>query len=159
MCELVGQLAVIGQDQQALGSDVQPADREDPGLGWHEVDDGGPPFGVRGAANDPDRLVEQVVDIPLAHGQRDAVNGNVVVGSVRPLAEAGRLAVDHGRALRRSAPRTPGGCLGRPGPGSFAAVRLRQRHHHRAQSSRLAVFAAEGFGIKVRVAPNTPKRS
>ena len=38
--DAVGQLAVVGQQQQALGVGVEPTDREHPRLGRHELDDG-----------------------------------------------------------------------------------------------------------------------
>ena len=50
MGQPVGEVAVVGEQQQALGVDVEPADREDPRLGGHEVDDGAAAVGVAGRA-------------------------------------------------------------------------------------------------------------
>ena len=44
--EAVGEVAVVGEQQQALGVGVEPADREHPGLGGHQVDDRRPALGV-----------------------------------------------------------------------------------------------------------------
>ena len=46
MGEALGQLAVVGEEQQALGVGVEAPDREDAGLVGHEVDHRGPTVGV-----------------------------------------------------------------------------------------------------------------
>ena len=39
MGQAVGEVAVVGEEQEALGVPVEPADGEDPRLGRDEVDD------------------------------------------------------------------------------------------------------------------------
>ena len=57
MGEPVGELAVVGEQQQPLGVGVEAADREDPGLGRHQVDHGRPALRVVGRRHDAGRLV------------------------------------------------------------------------------------------------------
>ena len=88
--EPVGQLAVVGQQQQALRVGVEPADGEHPRLGRHEVDDGGPAMGVLGRRDDAGGLVEQVVDEAGAHRDDVAVDLDVVPVDLHPPAQADR---------------------------------------------------------------------
>ena len=49
--EPVGEVAVVGEQQQALGVGVEAPDREHPGLGRHEVDHGRPALRVVGGGD------------------------------------------------------------------------------------------------------------
>ena len=60
----VGEVAVVGQQQQALGGHVEAADGVHPRFVGHEVHHGGPALRVAGGGDHPDRLVEQVVHQP-----------------------------------------------------------------------------------------------
>ena len=62
MGQPVGQLAVVGQQQQALGVDVEAHHGEDAGPGGQPVEDGGATLGVVGGGNRARQLVEQEVD-------------------------------------------------------------------------------------------------
>ena len=62
--DAVGQLAVVREQQQALGVGVEAADREHPRLVGHELDHGRAAVGVLGRGDDAGRLVQQVVDEP-----------------------------------------------------------------------------------------------
>ena len=90
----MGQLAVVGEQQQPLGVDVEAADGEHPRLGRHEVDDGGPALGVAGRRDDAGRLVQQVVDEVGVGGHQGAVDLEHVAADVDPRADVGDLAVD-----------------------------------------------------------------
>ena len=61
MGQELGQVAVVGHDEQALAVQVEPPDGEDPGLGRHEGDHRRSALGVRRGADHAGRLVEQVV--------------------------------------------------------------------------------------------------
>ena len=86
--QAVGQLAVVGQQQQALGVEVEAADREHPGLGGHQVDHRGAALGVVGGGDHAGRLVEQVVDQAGPHPDGGAVDLDQVVRRRRPGARA-----------------------------------------------------------------------
>ena len=92
MGEAVGQLAVVGEEQQALRVGVEPAHGEHPRLGGHEVDHGRAAVGVLGRRDDAGGLVEQVVDQARACTETDvAVDLDVVVVDLDPPAETGQL--------------------------------------------------------------------
>ena len=46
MGQAVGQLAVVGEEQEPLGVGVEPPDREHPGLGRHQLHHRRPAVGV-----------------------------------------------------------------------------------------------------------------
>ena len=60
----VGQVAVVGEQQQALGVEVEPTDREHPRLVRHEVDHRRSTLRIVGGGDHAGRLVQQVVDEP-----------------------------------------------------------------------------------------------
>ena len=91
--EAVGEVAVVGEQQQALGVAVEATDREHPGLGGHEVDHGRPALRVRRGGDHPGRLVEQVVDEPGLHADLRAVDLDDVDLGIDPPAEHRHLAV------------------------------------------------------------------
>ena len=68
--EPVGQIAVVGQQQQPLGVGVEAADGEHPRLGRHQVDHGRAALRVARRGDHPGRLVQQVVDEAGAHADR-----------------------------------------------------------------------------------------
>ena len=108
--------AVVGQQDEALGGHVEPADREEPGDRGHEVHDRRPALGVLARGDDAAGLVEDQVDGRLRRLDPDAVHAHVVrveVGLRPELAHV--LAVDRDPALEHQllgpAPR------GEAGPG------------------------------------------
>ena len=179
MGQAVGQVAVVGEHQQALGVDVEPADREDPGLAGHQVDDGRPALRIGGGGDDAGRLVEQVVDEAGANttaaprrrrpGRRPGVD---------PPTELGDLAVDRDPPGARSAPRTPAGCrsptrastfwsrsprrpaLGRlTRPGSTASLRPARRRVASARSVGAAHGSRPCSRASITSAPGTNSAS
>ena len=52
MGDALGQLTVVGEQQQTLGVEVEAPDREHPRLTGHEVEDGGPALRVAGSRDD-----------------------------------------------------------------------------------------------------------
>ena len=93
--DAVGQLAVVGQQQQALGVGVEPADREHPRLGRHELDDGRPAVGVLGRRDDAGAACSAGSGRgPGFDADRRAVDLDEVGVGVDPPAEHGDLAVD-----------------------------------------------------------------
>ena len=91
--EPVGEVAVVGEEQQALGVGVEPAHGEHPRLGGHEVDDGRAALRVARGGDDARRLVEQVVDEAGLHPDLGAVDLDDVDLRVDPSPEHGDLAV------------------------------------------------------------------
>jgi len=63
----MSELTVVGEEQQALGVLVEPANREHAGRGRHQLDDRGATLGIVCGRDDVDGLVEQVVDEPGSH--------------------------------------------------------------------------------------------
>ena len=96
----VGQLAVVGQQQQALGVEVEAADREHPRLGRHEVDHGRPALRVVAVVTTPGRLVQQVVARARARIRPRRRRPRRVGVDVDPAAEHGDLAVDRDPTVR-----------------------------------------------------------
>jgi len=94
VCESVGEVAVVGQEQEPFGVRVEPADREDPGLVGDQIDDGGPPVGVARGGDDPGRLVQQVVDEVGRRRDRNAVDLDSLGLGVDPPAQLGNFPVD-----------------------------------------------------------------
>ena len=74
MGEAVGEVAVVGEQQQPLGVRVETADREHPRLGRHEVGDDRAAAAGRRASSRRPGLVQQVVDEPGPHTERGAVD-------------------------------------------------------------------------------------
>jgi hypothetical protein len=60
MGQQIREITVIGEQEQALAREVEPADREQPLVGGHEIDGPGPARGVEVRRHDADGLVEQV---------------------------------------------------------------------------------------------------
>ncbi len=93
MGDAVGQLAVVGEQQQALGVGVEAPDWEHPRLGRDELDDRPPPVRVAGRRDDSRWLVEQVVDETGTHTDGRSVDLDEVGLGVDPTPEHGDLAV------------------------------------------------------------------
>ena len=101
MGEPVGQLAVVGEQDETLGLGVQTAHVEEPlGAVEHEVRQRGAALGVGHGADDADRLVDGEVD-QVGHGRQAlAVHVDDLLGRVDPGAEAAdHLAVDRHPAV------------------------------------------------------------
>ena len=75
------QPAIIGEQQQALGVEVEPADRDQPRQAFRQiVEYRRPSFGVGMGRHQPARLVIQKQPGALARRQRLAIDGDGVVG-------------------------------------------------------------------------------
>ena len=93
--EGVGEVAVVGHEEEAFARVVEAADGEYALASFEEVGDGGAMFGVAGGSDVALRLVENVVAGALGAMEELAVDANVVAGGVRFGAEFGDgLAVD-----------------------------------------------------------------
>jgi quercetin dioxygenase-like cupin family protein len=96
MREPLGEVAVVGQQQQSLGVVVEPSDREharaDAG---NQVHDGGTSFGVGNRADVAARLVQHEIDPGFGAVQQLAAHPNMVDGGIGAGAQFGDgLAVD-----------------------------------------------------------------
>ena len=88
MGEEVCEPTVVGEEDQPLAHAVEPANREQPLLAGHEVDDTGSPRRIGVGGHHADRLVEHVDD-PLRVGQPLAVNTNLLGARIDAGAERG----------------------------------------------------------------------
>ena len=90
--DAVGELAVVGQDQEAGAVEVEPADAVQPRLRrvLDEVDRARAPLGIAVGADGSARLEEHDVDMLLRPAQRTPVDLDLVDGRVDP----GRQPVD-----------------------------------------------------------------
>ena len=94
MGEAIGEIAVVGEEEQALGVGVETPHREHPRLGRHQRDDGGTALGVAGRRHHAAGLVEEVVDEVVAGRHRHAVDFDPVDGRVDAAAEGRLFSVD-----------------------------------------------------------------
>jgi hypothetical protein len=93
--EGVGEVAVVGHEQEAFAGVVEAADGEDALAGLEEVHDGGAAFGIAGGGDVALRFVEDEVAGALGAVEELAVDANVVARGVSFGAELGDgLAVD-----------------------------------------------------------------
>ena len=92
--EQLGQLAVVGEHEQALGLAVETADREHAGLGWNELEHRLAALGVVRSRHDADRLVKQVVHEARKDAHRSPVDLDEILSDFDPSAEDGDVAVD-----------------------------------------------------------------
>jgi len=84
MQEPVGELAVICEEQEALGVVVEPPDGEEPGRSRRqEIRHDGAAFGVAETRDVAARLVEKHVCVRLARADGPAVEGDEVGRGVR----------------------------------------------------------------------------
>ena len=75
------QLAIIGQQQQALGVEIEPADRDQPRQAIGQIiEHRRPSFGIGVGGHQAARLVEHEQPRALARWQRLAVDGDHVIG-------------------------------------------------------------------------------
>jgi hypothetical protein len=88
MGEEVCEPTVVGEEDQPLAHAVEPANREQPLLAGHEVDDTGSPRRIGVGGHHADRLVEHVDD-PLRVGQPLAVDTNLLSARIDAGAERG----------------------------------------------------------------------
>jgi len=117
MRDAQGEVAVVGEDHQALGVVVQPTDREHllADLVAEQVDDGPALLRVVGRRHHRLRLVEQQVALRLLRLQPLAVDLDRVLRGVGRLAELGDAAVDRDAAVADQLLRVP--ARAHPGPG------------------------------------------
>lgn len=116
MGEPRGQLAVVGQEQQAFGVVVEPSDRVDAlAHARQQVDDSRPALGIGHRRHIAARFVQQEIAERLAHGDPAPVDADVIlfrVGFRSELAHDG--AIDADASLEHQAfSRAPGGDTGR----------------------------------------------
>ena len=115
MGEAVGQLAVVGQQQETLGVGVQASHGEHPGLPGHQAHRCGPALGIGRGRDRAPRLVEQVVDEAGGGSDHAAVHFHAVALGVDPLADARGHTVDpHPAGVDELLARPP---AGHPGAG------------------------------------------
>jgi len=89
VCEPVGERAVVREQEDAGGVDVEPPHRHDARLVLDEIDDGRPPLRVAGGRDDTRRLVQQHVG-ELLPRNRLAVDEHLVSGLDERVQLAGR---------------------------------------------------------------------
>jgi len=76
-----GQRAVIGEEQQAFGIEVEPADADEAGQGWRQaLEDGRPALRVGVRRHQAARLVIEEEPRAIARRQRFAIDGDAVAG-------------------------------------------------------------------------------
>src|SRR5205823_2840176 len=99
--ERTRQPAVIGQQQQPLGVEVEPADRDQPRQSFRQiVEHGRPPFGIGMRGHQAARLVIHEQPRPLARRQHLAVDRDHVIGGDVERRRIDDAAVDGDSALR-----------------------------------------------------------
>ncbi len=94
MGDEVGELTVVGEQQEALRIGIEPPYGIDPRLGRHEVRHDGTTLRIGGRADHPDGLVEQVVDAVGVGGKRHAVDRDAGRGRIDLHADRGHDPVD-----------------------------------------------------------------
>ena len=99
MGQPVGQVAVVGQQQEAFAVGVEAADREHSRVRGDHVDDRRAAVGVSRSGDDPGRLVQQVMDEAGLGADRRAVDLDAVGRGVDPAPQFRDLAVDGDPAL------------------------------------------------------------
>ena len=120
--DAVGQLAVVGEQQQALRVGVEAADGEHPRLGGDQLDDRGAAVRVAGRRDDAAWLVQQVVDEPGLGADRRTVDLDEVDLRVDAAAEHGHVAVDRHPAVGDQLLAHPPAAEAAPRRGPSAAV-------------------------------------
>jgi hypothetical protein len=78
MGQPVGEGSVVGQQEGALGADIQAAHGPYPGVLIDQIEDGSAPFGVMGGGDDTLRLIHQEIDQPGLERDVQAINFNFV---------------------------------------------------------------------------------
>ena len=94
MGEPVGEIAVVGEDQQTLGHQVEATDRKDARLGGNEAGDGRPSLRVVRGGDHPGGLVEEVVNEIGPHAHDHAVDLDHCQGRIHARPQPGHRAVD-----------------------------------------------------------------
>ena len=100
MGDPIGQLPVVGQQQQSLGVDVEATDGEDARFVWHLFEHGRPSVRVTRRRDHTDGLVEQVVDETRPHTDRRTVDFDPIDVGVDAATENGDRAVHRHAAGR-----------------------------------------------------------
>jgi hypothetical protein len=83
----LGERAVVGEEDEALGGEIQPAHREEPGHTRHQVHDRGTARRIPPGGDDPAWLVECDVDGLAGRLHPHAVNAHVVASGIGLRAE------------------------------------------------------------------------
>src|SRR5882724_5229175 len=116
--ERARQPAIIGQQQQAFGVEIEPADRDQPRQAFRQiVEHRRPSFGIGMRGHQPARLVKHEQPGALARRQRLAIDGDGIVGG-----DIERRRIDHAAVDRDAA-------LHDPFLGVAARGKARPRHH------------------------------
>jgi len=126
--QCLGDLAVVGQQQQSFAVPVEPADREDPRLPLgNQVHHGRATLGISSGGEDSPGLVKEPVAGRLRR-DRTTVQGDAILAWVRAVAEGGDAAVHRDPSLAHqqlaASPRAEPGC-GQDLLESFANGQLR----------------------------------
>lgn len=83
--DALGELCIVGEDEEARGVEIEPADGDDEGLDvLQEVVDGGPAFRIFIRGDEAGGFVEQDINALLAH-EGLAVEANFVALHVDPM--------------------------------------------------------------------------
>jgi len=111
----VGQLAVIGNEEQPLGPFIKATDGKEPGIRRRQqIDDPRPAGGIRTRAQTPLRLVDEVIQLAVDF-QAIAIDRDFLRFDVGPCPEFGdclpinRHAAGGDQFLTRAARTKPGG--------------------------------------------------
>ena len=124
MRQQLGELAVVGEHQQAFGVEVEPADRERPRLGRHELDHRRPALRIVRGRDVARGLVQQPVHARLVDDDRHAVDDDAMRARGRRARRAPRPRRRRSPGPPRSAPRTRAASRGRRARAASAAARL-----------------------------------
>src|SRR5262245_41765783 len=94
MGQSIGEFAVVGHENQTLARPVEPADGEDPLLGWYQIDDPRAATGIVIGRDDADRLVDGEIK-PFGLGKPLTIDADLVPGWIDPRSELHyHLAID-----------------------------------------------------------------
>src|SRR5438094_6539307 len=94
MREAMGEVAVVGHDEQPLGVGIEPSDGEHARRFGYELDHCGSALRIGRGCDHTRRLVQQVVDEPLPDRHGHTVDGDVIPTRIDTPAELGDRAVD-----------------------------------------------------------------
>ena len=94
MGEALGEVSVVGEQEQTLRRTVQPSDGMHSRLGRDERDDGWTPLGIVDRRDDALRFVEEVIDEAGAHRQTHTVDFDDRRSGIDLLADLRNVAVD-----------------------------------------------------------------
>ena len=166
MGDSLRQLAVVREQDQSLGRDIEPADSKDTWLARDELHDCGSPARVRGRRHDARRLVEEVVDEARQDADWDAVYLHMVGLDVDAAPELGECAVHRhapvGDELLAQAPAAEadtGENLLEPFAFGLLPARRRGRHLASGRSACSSISTVEAGGTNSTRRGRSPRES